>query len=221
MSSQKAIILNPNEQVRARDLMHLIPYSRTFTQLTKDFFAQKQLERVLKKENWVLSSYGFHILFTGLPDWEKHYLPLDIRNKTILDIGAGEGETAFFFLSHGATKVISIERDAHVFKMLKNNALRHPKIIPINKAFTLSDLEIKADFAKIDIEGYEEVLLSLDKMPCPTVLEIHGQQLQDKFAAKGWQVLRGSPYGCSGCGYFGDYGYFGVHWIDPDCKKAR
>jgi len=42
--------------------------------------------------------------------WHKHYLPI---GQTVLDVGAGCGETALFYLKHGAQRVICIEADRY------------------------------------------------------------------------------------------------------------
>jgi len=58
---------------------------------------------------------------------------------------------------------------------------------------------------KIDIEGYEEIMLRfLAKDLKPTIMEIHGQQLIDKFIMRGWQVMKREEIsGCLGmvCNY--------------------
>ncbi len=119
--------------------------------------------------------------------WKKHYLPISLRNLTVLDIGAGEGETARLFLDNGAAKVICIEPSYEAFIILRRNAVSHP-IVPINKSFEMSDLVTQSfDFLKMDIEGYEECLLGT-KLSCPAVIEVHGLQLRDRFEAAGWRI---------------------------------
>ena len=120
-------------------------------------------------------------------DWDKHYLPISVRNLVVLDVGAGEGETARFFLQKGAAKVICIEPSHDSFKYLKRNSVSHP-IVPINKFFEMSDLLTQSfDFLKMDIEGYEESLLETELIK-PAVVEVHGLQLRDKFQKVGWRI---------------------------------
>lgn len=104
-------------------------------------------------------------------DWKRHYLPIDLTGKTVLDVGGGEGESARFFLQHGAKKVVSIEPEVIAYKYLKFNASNHsPKIQSINQPFCLEHLtEFNVDFLKMDIEGYEEALLGV-KLPYPVAL---------------------------------------------------
>lgn len=123
-------------------------------------------------------------------EWVKYYLPISLKGKTVLDVGAGEGETAKFFLEHGAKKVICIEPDTQCFKVLQANAKKWP-IECHNKKFDTTDLKHKFDFMKMDIEGYEEELLDVEvNKPC--VLEVHGLQLKDKFENAGYTTTHGS-----------------------------
>ncbi len=75
--------------------------------------------------------------------WHRAYLPV---GKTVLDLGAGCGETAQFYLNHGAEKVISIEADSSCYDKLCANFVNDNRVIPI-----LAHL----DSIKCDIEGGE------------------------------------------------------------------
>ena len=124
--------------------------------------------------------------------WEKYYLPeFSLDGKTVLDVGAGCGETAYFYFLHGAKRVIAIEMDPVQVELLKrnselncwNNETRELIIIP--RAFELEDLGTeKFDFAKIDIEGGEASLLKLDAIDFPVVLEVHGIELRKQLVQK-------------------------------------
>jgi predicted RNA methylase len=106
----------------------------------------------------------------------------------VLDVGAGEGETARFFLEHGAKSVICIEKNINCAKWLRKNAECHP-ISYFIKPFELNDLNMNFDFLKMDIEGYEEMLLDkhvVIQKPC--VVEVHGLQLWDRFQELGYVV---------------------------------
>jgi SAM-dependent methyltransferase len=140
-------------------------------------------------------AYG---LFCEWLDWEKYYLPKSgLVGRTVLDVGAGCGETAHFFFSHGARQVIAIEMDPGQLKLLSRNADvnrwnangRRLKIIP--RPFELADLQREEfDFVKMDIEGGESALLQLPALDFPIVLEVHSDQLRDSLSDKfGLSVL--------------------------------
>jgi phospholipid N-methyltransferase len=69
---------------------------------------------------------------------------------TVLDLGAGCGETTLFYLSHGADKVIAVEADPEVYKILQRNFGNHPKV----KTVLGQVKHIKAD-----IEGGEDGMI--------------------------------------------------------------
>jgi SAM-dependent methyltransferase len=76
--------------------------------------------------------------------WHRAYLPV---KGTVLDIGAGCGETAFFYLNHGADRVICIECDQTALEYLRENFQKDSRV-------TIIDARI--DDIKIDIEGGEK-----------------------------------------------------------------
>lgn len=118
--------------------------------------------------------------------WSKLYLPKGHLNRdaVILDAGAGEGETILFYSRRGFRNFIAIEADANACDRLKRNT-RHLNVALHMRKFRKEDLLLGADFAKIDVEGGEEELLSLDsEPPCEMVLEIHNDQLLHRFKKK-------------------------------------
>ena len=141
-------------------------------------------------KGWKLSDGRRECYYGELPNWRRYYLPpFPLGGKTVLDVGAGEGESAAFFLSHGAARVVCIERDRKCMHNLYTNAKRNP-ITVVAEPFQLNHLMIPHHFAKIDIEGWEEILLQVK--PCdlkPTVVEVHGQPLMARFARLGWRYL--------------------------------
>lgn len=186
-----------------------IPFSRTIKTAYKSY--------LLQKSDWKFSKQRANMYCTEYPQWTKYYLTTTetptptlgytslITYKTILDIGAGEGETAKFFLEKGATKVICIEPDTEAYQKLYKNSQTHPNIIAIQDIFRLQQIQEAyptIDLIKIDIEGYEEELLQLPNPKTPIVLEIHGLQLAEKFKAKGYYVTRLSTVGDLSFGYW-------------------
>lgn len=104
--------------------------------------------------------------------WEKYYLPINVKDKTILDVGAGSGETSLFYLHHGAKHIIAIEADSEAFKLLKQN-VPNDKVTAINEPFKLDHLSIPHDLMKMDIEGAEQLLLSFNGQLKNSVIEAH------------------------------------------------
>ena len=97
-----------------------IPFQRTIGLYAKEYF-------LYKPNGWVFSKGRKEMFIGEYKEWEKWYLPIDVKGLIILDVGAGEGESARFFLEHGAKKVICIEMDDVCFKRLELNARGKPK----------------------------------------------------------------------------------------------
>lgn len=118
----------------------------------------------VKIRSWDLKLTGYYagLIVNEFSLWEYQYLPVDVKGKVILDIGAGEGESAALYLSHGAEKVIAIEPNPVAFKVLEENVMANDlPIVAINEKFDLKHLQIAHDFLKMDIEGHEVSLLDL------------------------------------------------------------
>ena len=161
--------------------MFRFPFSRTL----RRYFETRTLKCLLS--GWVFSNRSVDLLVNELCDMSFNYLPVDIRGKVVLDVGAGEGESALFFLAHGAKKVVCVEANPLYFKNLIINSKRF-SIVPVCKPFCVEMLnDFIFDFLKVDIEGYEECLLDVD-LKVPAVIEVHGLQLRDKFRDRGFRV---------------------------------
>lgn len=161
------------------------PFYRTFIEI----FRELNLKKALQKENWQFSEFRKQMILSETEDWVHSYLPIEIKNKIVMTVGAGEGEDSRFFLKHGASKTVAIEINPIAFKLLNENA-KHHNILPINEPFDLNHLNIPHDFLKMDIEGYEEILLTT-KLKTPAVVEIHGLQLVERFRRAGWRITEG------------------------------
>jgi SAM-dependent methyltransferase len=116
------------------------------------------------------------------PLWRRWYAPVSVRGKDVLDVGAGCGETAYFYFKQGARKVICVEQDRAAIECLTENATRHSWNVEIvHEAFRLDMLrEYRFDFIKMDGEGCEKELLQLSKLPTTAVVESHSPQLTDE-----------------------------------------
>ncbi len=117
--------------------------------------------------------------------WEKYYLPnFSLEGKTVLDVGAGAGETALFYLKHGAKKVIAIEINPFAIHCLAFNVMIKKLNIEISPVpFKLEHITEEVDFMKCDIEGGEKILLNSDKLP-PSIIEVNGKELITQFVEK-------------------------------------
>ena len=119
--------------------------------------------------------------------WSKFYLPkASLKGATVLDAGAGCGETAHFFFQHGAAKVIAVERDPNAVSLLRKNSIKNKWKIEIleDSLQPWHVRDLKYDFAKIDVEGGEKCLLQLESLPFETVIEAHSKELTQGFVDK-------------------------------------
>ena len=123
--------------------------------------------------------------------WEKYYLPpFPLKGKTVLDVGAGCGETALFYFLHKAGKVLAVEPDIEAIKYLKENVRENQWNVEIfPEPFSLKHLNLDFDFMKIDGEGCEELLLSMTHVGKPSVIEVHNNRLLSEFLKRGWMKI--------------------------------
>ena len=136
----------------------------------------------------------------------------DCRGKTVLDIGAFEGETAVYFSNLGAKKIVLYEPIPDFFQIAKQNAKRNnvnaelhnqgiaEKDGPLTVEFcskktacqvknvTSVIVESGADIAKIDCEGAEESLVNVPDEILQRVslymIEIHSAKIREKLFRK-------------------------------------
>lgn len=95
-------------------------------------------------DDLLLTPYSRRLLEAELESWHTSYLPV---HGTVLDVGAGCGETARFYLLHGAEQVIAIESYPPAFARLLANFRDDHRVLP---------LHAYVDKVKVDIEGAEE-----------------------------------------------------------------
>jgi SAM-dependent methyltransferase len=111
-------------------------------------------------DGWVFNYDYARIYLTEYRQWEKEYLPpKGVKGKTVLNVGAGAGESAKFFLDHGAREVIAVEPSPVALPYLWRNAEGHP-ITVIDRFFDVEMLTIPHDYMEMDIEGYEVELIT-------------------------------------------------------------
>lgn len=182
------------QQLSTKKGLFRFPFSRTI----KNIIDLRNINAELQVTNWNFSPNRIKMIMAEISVWKQNYLPLDLSGLTVLDVGAGEGETAKFFLNHGAAKIICIESNNEAYRQLARNAVAHPAISAIHKRFSISDLCLPHDFLKCDIEGYEEELLEVE-LCFPAAVEVHGLQLRDKFKRAGWRIVSHDNINECGC----------------------
>jgi predicted RNA methylase len=135
--------------------------------------------------------YYFELLWREWWAWRKWYLPSwSLKGKTVLDVGAGCGETALFYFRHGAAKVIAVEPNPSLTPILKRNRDRnHWNMEVVEAPFELSMLAWNYDFMKMDGEGCEDLLLKVESVP-PCAIEAHDKPTVDALERRfGMRVL--------------------------------
>lgn len=122
------------------------------------------------------------MLESELDIWHKTYLPC---GETVLDVGAGCGETAQFYLNHGAKRVIAVEGDPVACGYLRDNFGRDNRVIIVGAHL---------DHIKIDIEGGEKDMLIETHWP-------HMWQLAHSHGngADLWKLRKVAVDGCHSC----------------------
>ena len=110
-------------------------------------------------------------------NWEKWY-GNNFKNKIVLDVGAGAGETASFFFNRGAKEVIVIENNLDAFRfLLRNRLVNNWNMKIIYSRFDVGFLELEHDYMKMDIEGGEIELLKYEGKLRPCSLEVHPERI--------------------------------------------
>jgi ribosomal protein L11 methylase PrmA len=119
--------------------------------------------------------------------------PFSLKGKTVLDLGACCGESAWYFLEHcGAAKVICVECDSQNIRILTHNRdISKLSFEVIPERFNLKHMALPFDFLKCDIEGGESELADYIKhngLTKPCVIEVHNAELMKRFSSLGFKV---------------------------------
>lgn len=141
--------------------------------------------------NLTLDSDAFFYMVTEGIEWDWIYIPEGgLNGKTVLDLGACCGETAWLFFRHGAKKVICIEPNPNRWSLISYNGWKNGwNIENYNRKFQFSDLDIPRDFTKANIEGYEALFLQRPDKLGPMVLDVHDWYLVEKFKEIGFHCI--------------------------------
>ncbi len=123
--------------------------------------------------------------------WTRFYVPaeFDFHGKTVLDVGAGEGETVELYRFHGARRFVCVEPDAQRAARLRENAGRNGWDADIHEEpFSLKFLQSGFDFMKMDCEGCERTLIGT-RLDFPCVLETHGTSTEEFLKMDGFSAV--------------------------------
>ena len=163
-----------------------------FNKLVDTYFSNY----VLLKDGWRLNNESAEIMAREYPEWKYYLPPFNLKDKVILDVGAGCGETARYFLLNGAERVICIENNEECLRYLGVNSYRgNIFVIPLDFSIDmLSDIDY--DYCKIDIEGYEALIINgYEKgiiklnMLKSMVIECHSIYCINKFKEMGFKEI--------------------------------
>lgn len=148
------------------------------------------------KDGWRLNYESAEIMAREYPEWKYYLPPFNLKDKVILDIGAGCGETARYYLLNGAKRVICIENNEVCIKYLDYNSY-HFNIFVIPYDFSFEMLfDLDYDYCKIDIEGYESLMINAYELGLfelnrlkPTVIEAHSHYCINKLKEMGFKEI--------------------------------
>jgi hypothetical protein len=192
MTKEKEKLKSPITHVKVglseRKHLPVIRVGRVSYPLWKFRYAQRIKKMI---DALYLDDWGKAIIYSELDQFERFYLPpFSLKNKTVLDVGACCGETAYFYLQHGAKKVICVESDPERAKIiLKNKQNLNLNIELIEGFFVPNHLSLNYDFIKCDIEGHEIELVPFAKELKPCIVEAHGQNVREQFEKNGFHIV--------------------------------
>ncbi len=131
------------------------------------------------------SAYYLKTFLGEVELWKRYYLPgFSLKGRTVLDVGAGTGETAAFYFANGAEKVIAVEPSQNALELLRQNAAQNKwNIEIIGEPLTQEHFKRDFDFMKVDCEGCEVQLLELDNLP-PSVVEAHSTEVAQRLVQR-------------------------------------
>jgi hypothetical protein len=124
--------------------------------------------------------------------WTRFYAPqgFDFAGKTVLDVGAGEGETVELYRLLGAKKFLCVEPDQRRAARLRDNSAKNGWDAEVfEEPFSLKFLERKFDFMKMDCEGCESALLGTG-VTFPCIVETHGGMTEAFLKMGGFSTLK-------------------------------
>jgi hypothetical protein len=171
--------------------MRFFIFCKSIERKAISWFYQNLEEGSIEVNGWKFNNdYGFIYLLESGSDWKYYLPPGGVAGKKVLDLGGGCGETAKFFLDHGAAKVVVVESNPACWPYLDYNAERHEELVVFKEKAKLIHLGLGCDLVKMDVEGYELTFLPyLDDVNVDIVLEAHSNYIVDQFLLHGFSVF--------------------------------
>lgn len=121
ISKGKATLKDLNVTCNVEDVLHL--FNRYFVLKNKGHFSLKD-DQVLVNVNgykFLLPEFYSGVYILNEVFGEECYELFDVKNQTVIDVGAFMSDTATYFVSKGADKVVAFEANPHVYKVAKKN----------------------------------------------------------------------------------------------------
>jgi FkbM family methyltransferase len=150
------------------------------------------------RDCWIKNGVAFKRVYMSMIEIFDlgHYDALNVRDKVVIDVGAFVGDSAIYFASKGARKVIAIEPHVEAFQeMVENIKLNGLEgvVVPINAG--LASKPGKVHVERVDVARTEGVHHKLSK--CGEIPAVTLSELIDKYDL-GDGVLK---LDCEGCEY--------------------
>ncbi|MCJ7637392.1 MAG: hypothetical protein MUO21_07870 [Nitrososphaeraceae archaeon] len=153
-------------------------------------YIKAEKDNYVEVDGWRFQIDYAMIYFMEKKHWGYYIPPLGVKDKNILCVGGGCGETAKYYLDNGAFHVHVIENNPICKDYLIYNHFKNNKMTFSLKDFDMSDISYIYDLLQFDIEGYELLLLPiLDKLNIDIVLESHCTYITDRFIEKGFKEI--------------------------------
>lgn len=148
----------------------------------------------IKIDGWRFTlDYGI-VYLKERSTWFQYLPPGGVKGKIVLDVGAGCGETAKYFLEQGARAVYAVENNQEALTYLRLNAEGRAIHVEPEAFQPFKQILGQLDLVKLDIEGYEINLLTwLEAYPKANlniVLEVHSVWMRDRFLELGFTQIR-------------------------------
>lgn len=123
--------------------------------------------------------------------WNKYYVPPGgLTGKTVLEVGAGCGESTALLFERGAAKVVCVEPASDEVALLRENIQRNGwNAEVIATTFEPSLLSDSFDLVRMDCEGCEAELLGQVRLP-KLITEVHSAEVKQEFLKRGMRVLK-------------------------------